>query len=691
MSKKNKAKEKVSSFDTLSVLANKIIEEFKKYFSTNILFLTYLFTSVLMGFLLRLTTSSSIGYVKPFVCDFIIVGIIGSFGYLFKPKNQFKYFFSVNIIYTALCVINSIYYKFYSGYISVSLISTLSMFGKVSDSVTSRLKLVYFIYLIGPIIMLIVHHFLNKKNYYFNVGRYEKGKQMFCRTVIVSFALLLSVALTLSKAEASRIVKLWNRDYVVSKFGIYMYTINDLVQSIYPTISPMFGYEEAKITYEGYYSNKKNTKEKNSYTNIFEGKNVLFIHAESIQNFLIDLTINGIEITPNLNKLAKKSLYFTKFYPQVSVGTSSDTEFTLSTGLLPSSSGTVFINYYNRTYETMQNAFRDKGYYTFAAHANAAGYWNRQEMYKTLGYDEFYAKDSFVVPEDNESEDIIGLGLSDKSFYNQLIPILKEVQENHKNYMGTIISLSNHSPFKETDKYGNLDFSVMVKRDTGEVDEYGETIYEDILDPYLENTEIGDYLKSAHYADEAYGLLFEMLENEGLLEDTVIVLYGDHEAKMGKKNLDYLFNYDPQIGTIKDKDDPTYVSLDNYKYELLKNTPLIIYSKDDKVSKEVSSVMGMWDIYPTIANMFNLKYKYPLGKDIFSKNEKIVVFPNGDVLTDKVYLSSMKEEYVVLTDEAIDNDYMNEYIQRLNEYSDTSLNVSKAIIVHNMIEKEKEK
>lgn len=98
----------------------------------------------------------------------------------------------------------------------------------------------------------------------------------------------------------------------------------------------------------------------NKYTNVFEDMNVIFIHMESIQNFLIDLKVNGVEITPNINKLSKEGMYFSKFYPQISIGTSSDSEFTLSTGLLPNSLGTVFVNYYNRKYETMENAFKEK-------------------------------------------------------------------------------------------------------------------------------------------------------------------------------------------------------------------------------------------------------------------------------------------------------------------------------------------
>lgn len=130
--------------------------------------------------------------------------------------------------------------------------------------------------------------------------------------------------------------------------------------------------------------------------------NVIFIHMESIQNFLIDLKVNGVEITPNINKLSKEGMYFSKFYPQISMGTSSDSEFTLSTGLLPNSLGTVFVNYYNRKYETMENAFKEKGYYTFAMHANDGAYWNRKNMYNTLGYQDFFDGAYYNIPTDKK-------------------------------------------------------------------------------------------------------------------------------------------------------------------------------------------------------------------------------------------------------------------------------------------------
>ena len=114
---------------------------------------------------------------------------------------------------------------------------------------------------------------------------------------------------------------------------------------------------------------------------------------------------------------------------------------------------------------------------------------------------------------------------------------------------------------------------------------------------------------------------------------------------------------------------------------MLKNTPLIIWTGDDVFSKVINDVMGMWDVYPTIANMFNLEYTYALGNDIFSNNEKIVVFPSGDIITNKVYYSNFNEEYVLLKDEAIDV----EYIDRIKEYADVRLELSKNLLNYDLL------
>ena len=114
---------------------------------------------------------------------------------------------------------------------------------------------------------------------------------------------------------------------------------------------------------------------------------------ESMQTFLMNLEFNGVEVTPTINKLAKEGMFFSKFYPQISTGTSSDTEFTLLSSLMPASSGTIFVSYYNRDYVTIPKLLKEKGYYTFSMHGNNAAMWNRSKVHPILGYDDMYFKE----------------------------------------------------------------------------------------------------------------------------------------------------------------------------------------------------------------------------------------------------------------------------------------------------------
>ena len=401
------------------------------------------------------------------------------------------------------------------------------------------------------------------------------------------------------------------------------------------------------------------------------------IHAESIQNFLINLKINGKEVTPNINKFISEGMYFSKFYPQISVGTSSDTEFTLTTGLMPSSSGTVFVNYYNRKYYALPKYFNKLGYYTFSTHANYKEYWNRSTMYKALGYQDFYSRDYFDVP-DESSSDFVGLGLSDSSFFKQLIPIIKNIKSKNEPFYGTVITLSNHSPFDDLEKYDDFD----VTMDYTYTNSFGNKVKGN--SNYLEGTKMGNYLKSAHYADRAFGEFIDGLKKNNLLENTIIVFYGDHESRLARSEFEILYNYDPETNNIKDVDDEGYIDVSGYNYDLLKNTPLVIWSNEENLKKEITDVMGMYDVLPTIANMFGFEEKYSLGHDIFSSNEKIVIFPNGNVLTNNIYYSNSNDEYITFNDNPIDADY----IEKLKEYSSKILDISNGIVYYDLIDRE---
>ena len=618
--------------------------------------------------------------IKAIIADMMIVVVIGAFGYLFKPKNRFAYFLTCNIFLSAICMINSIYYTFYTSFASVSMLSLTQYIGDVGDAVVENvLQLKDLIYILGPLTLIIINSKLKKKNYYKKIEVKSERKKKTIKTLSAGGILAVIFLVTLTPLDVSRFVKQWNKEYIVMRFGIYIYQANDLVTSLQPKINAMFGYDRANKEFTDYFENTGEVQT-NEYTNIFEGKNVIVIHGESMQTNAINLEFNGQQVTPTLNKLAREGMFFSNFYSQVSVGTSSDTELTFNTSLMPTKSGTAFVSYSDRTYISTPKLLKEKGYYTFSMHANNADFWNRRTMHESLGYDRFFSKTDYKVTSDNT----IGLGLSDKDFFSQSISKIEKINNNKDNWYGVMIMLTNHTPFSDVEKYG--DFAVDIKETITKED--GTT--EEVSYPYMEGTKLGNYFKSIHYADGALGGFIEELDSKGLLDNTVLVLYGDHDGRLPKSDYNRLYNYDKETNTILDKEDPNYKEYDSYQYELDRKVPFIIWTKDmagTELNQEVTNVMGMYDVMPTLGNMLGFYNKYQLGHDIFNiKENNIVVFPNGNWVTNKMYYNSQKEEYLSLSNEVISE----EEIVENSSYANKLLDVSNNIIVFDLLNQNKE-
>ena len=665
-------------------LKDKLIKNIKRikdekiissYFKNNRLFIVYIVVCVLNSTLLRIFTMPTMeNYLsfKPIIADLAVVTIIGSFSYLFKGKKRYIYLLVWAVIFTAICTINSAYYTFYTSFASVSMLSLTQYIGEVGDAVVENvLQIKDLVYILPLIFFIYYYHRLAKKDKYKIYSKTTRMKK-FKNTIITGAVILFLFIISLSSLEISRFVKQWNREYIVMRFGIYMYQGNDIIASIQPKISAMFGYDDAKKEFNEYYKDRTDEQDySNEYTNIFEGRNVIVIHAESMQDITLNRTFNGEEVTPNLNRLIEEGLFFTNFYSQVSVGTSSDTELTFNTSLMPTQNGTAFVSYFDRTYIATPSLMKEKGYYTFSMHANNADFWNRRAMHESLGYDKFYSKETYDV----DKENVIGLGLSDKEFFAQSVEKIKKISEEHDKYYGLLITLTNHTPFSDTDKYG--EFAVTMK--TTITNEDGTT--EEVEAPYLEGTKLGNYFKSVHYADAALGEFFQAMDEAGLLDNTVIILYGDHDARLPKSDYNLMNNYDPITDSVKSKDDETYEEYDSFDYELDRKVPLLIWTKDGKVKGKVDYTMGMYDVMPTIGNMLGFYNKYALGHDIFENRENnIVVFPNGNWVTDKMYYNSQKGEYKLLKDEIIDENY----ISNNNQYAEKLLDVSNKAIVFDL-------
>ena len=567
----------VSNFDIkelLSKFKDFINVHFIACFKEYPMLFYFLITALLNTLLLRIITVGNYLYFKPLLADLAMILIFSSFMFLFNSeKKKKKYLVILSFVTSIICIINSVYYTYYDSFASVSLLATSTFVVDVGDAVVEQvLKISDLSYLWQPLFML-AYYFRDKKLYNNSSkkSKESKKKYVFRDLILLGCAVFAFDSLFFTTVEWGRFGKMWNRESVVSSFGIYTYQINDICQSLEPKINNLFGHDKALKATIDFYDNFKNSNSKNKYSNIFEGMNVLVIHAESLQTIALESSFNGVDVAPMLKKMASEGIYFSNHYSQVGVGTSSDAEFTFSTSLMPSSNGTVFVNYFDRDYNSIQKSFKDKGYYTFSMHGNTADFWNRATMHKNLGYDYFYSKTSFDIDE------TIGLGISDKSFFKQAVPMISDIiNEQKKPFYGTLITLTNHTPWSDLELLDEYDTTWTVEID-------GEEVVRD----YLNGTTLGNYFRNVHYMDQALEQFMSDLDEAGILDNTVIVIYGDHDARISRSNYNLMYNYDPYTDEIKDEDAEGYYDYNEYEYKLDKNVPFIIWTKNNSIAKSV--------------------------------------------------------------------------------------------------------
>mgnify|MGYP002619999411 CR=1 FL=1 len=644
-----------------------------RFFRDNPLLLFFVFSILINTLLLRILTVKNGLYFKPLFIDFAFILIVSSFMFLLKTdKGRKKFIIGFSLFSTILCIVHSMYYTYYDSFASISLLATSTFVVDVGDAIVEKvMKIQDFVYVWQLLFIIYVLFHLRGKKLFVDNSK-KNRKVCFLNLFVTGVVMLICMFPLMTPTEWSRFGKMWNRESVASSFGIFAYQVNDIFQSLEPKINNLFGHDKALKEVVDYFNEHDVVSSSNDYTDVFKGKNVIVIHAESLQTIAIDRKFENQEVTPFLNKMVKESIYFDNFYSQVGVGTSSDAEFTFGTSLMPSNNGTVFVNYFDRDYNTLQKQFKDNGYYIFSMHANTGDFWNRATMHENMGYDKFYSKSSFDIDE------TIGLGLSDKSFFKQVVPMIKKIKEkDDKPFYGTLITLTNHTPWS--------DLKLMDEfKTTWTVDINGEKVTRD----YINETTFGDYFRSVHYFDQSLEQFMRDMDEEGLLDDTVIVIYGDHDARISKKSYNMLYNYDPYIDKIRDNNDDGYVDYNEYKYELDRKVPFIIWTKNSKYKKKISDVSGMIDVAPTLSNMFGVGVnKYQLGHDLFGikNNSNVVVFTDGSYVNDKIYYDGQSGEIFSINGDASSE----KEILEDSLYADEIIKVSNNIITYDLIKEMK--
>ena len=231
-----------------------------------------------------------------------------------------------------------------------------------------------------------------------------------------------------------------------------------------------------------------------------KGMNVVYISMESFQSFMINYKMpNGQEVTPFLNSLAhdKNTFYFDNFYHQTGQGKTSDAEFLMENSLYPMAQGAVFVNKAQNTYQAMPSILKGQGYSSAVLHGNYKTFWNRNVIYKAFGYDQFFDAEYYSMSDENTKN----YGMKDKPFFKESMPMLESLKQP---FYTKFISLSNHFPFE------------MDPEDTNfPAGDYGDTV-------------VNQYFQSSNYMDQAFEQFFNDLKANGMYDNTVIVMYGDH-------------------------------------------------------------------------------------------------------------------------------------------------------------------
>lgn len=311
-----------------------------------------------------------------------------------------------------------------------------------------------------------------------------------------------------------------------------------------------------------------------------KGKNLIIIQMESFQNFLVNLTIDGQEITPNMNQLAGSSFYFPRFYQQVGQGNTSDAEFMVNTSFYVPPNGPATQMYAPKELPSLPKLLQEQGYDTATFHTNEVDFWNRGELYNALGFNRFYDKSYFG------EEDTVFYGASDEVLYEKTAAELARMDQNDQPFYSHVISMSAHNPFT-----------------------IPENKYKMSLPERYEGTLVGDYIRAQNYADYALGLFIDELKQNGVWDNSLIVLYGDHRGL--------------PIFSLGEDDNVLLEEILGHEYterELI-NIPLIISSTGVTTSSVKEQLGGQVDIMPTVSNLLgvSLDDHIHFGQDLLNQ------------------------------------------------------------------------
>lgn len=557
--------------------------------------------------------------INPFPVGLLLIGL----SLYIKPT---KIFYGVaTAIYLVLflwLVSNSIYYREFTDFVTVN---TMLASSKVSAGLGAAAMELFRPWDAIYIIDFPIFGWLFYKKYLRMDARPFNVRASFAVTSLS--AMLFSANLFLAEIDRPELLtRGFSNYYVVRALGLPAF-LGYSANQTYNANKERSKASEADLQPVEEYLSKHYAKPDPNYFGIAKGRNVIYLHLESFQQFLIDYKLQAegkeYEVTPFLNSLyhSESTLAFSNIFNQVKAGKTSDAETLLETGLFGLNQGSFMVNYGGTNTQQAAPFILSKNGYNSSAvfHGNTGTFWNRNTAYKQWGYNYFFDASYFTKQDDTNS---FQYGLNDKIMFKDSIQYLEHLQQP---FYAKYITVSNHYPYTTSLIGDEIGFPLATTKD--------ETI--------------NGYFATANYLDAAVKSFFDYLKESGLYDNSIIVLYGDHYGISNSRN--------PSLAPLIEKNPETWSSFDN---AMLQRIPYMVVVPGMTTGKIVDTFGGQVDILPTLEHLLGIEIQnfLQVGQDLLSPDHKqIVSFRSSNNFVTPVYTAYSGRTYYTQTGEEITN------------------------------------
>lgn len=530
-----------------------------------------------------------------------------AFSHFFNGNKQKWALFILYTISSLILFADTTYYREFTDFLTVPLLFQSSNVETLSTSFFSILEWKDLL-LVGDLFILPI--LLWRMNYEAKASR---------RRALATFVAAVSVfGVNLALAETERpelLTRSFDRELLVKNLGPFNFHVYDAMLQTKTSAQKALA-DESELEAIETYARQNYAAPNPDMFGKYKGKNVIAVSLESTQSFTHNMKApNGEYITPNLNKLIEESHFWPNYYHTTGQGKTSDSEFAIDNSLYGLSRGGVYFTNAENEYDALPEVIKQENYHSAVFHANNKSFWNRDQMYQNIGVDQFFDEESYDLGDPN---DMTEWGLLDDEFFLQSVPLLEELPEP---FFAKMITLTNHFPFTMPSE----EYELVPKFETN-------------------STTLNNFPQALAYQDYALGLFIDELKKNGMWDDTIFIVYGDHNG--------ISTNHNAAMADLLGKEELT-----SYDVAKLQSVPFAIHLPGQE-SGEVHETIGSHvDVNPTIQHLLGIDTSDQIGfgNDLFAeeRNDRAVL-RDGSVIT-KDYVFTQSTCYDAETGEVVDD------------------------------------